>query len=87
MYYVSGLELTRAHWGILSGGGGSELMDRRGCAILALEVVCKDLILNKNSTQKFILQDFMLAIFQQGKLCLTNISYGRLQKSINYEIL
>ena len=36
--------------------GVSESMDGRGCAILALELV------HKNPTQKFILQDFMLAV-------------------------
>ena len=55
----------------LGGGGGggrgvgegvSELMDRWGCAILALEVVPKSLIFAKNPTQKFISRDFMLAI-------------------------
>ena len=46
----------------LVGGGGSESMDRWGCAILALEVIPKNLISHKNPTQKFILQDFTLAI-------------------------
>ena len=44
------------------GGGVSESMDRRGCAILAPEVVPKNLIFAKNPAQKFILQEFMLAI-------------------------
>ena len=71
---------------ILRGGGGggvSELTDRQGCAILALEVVPKNLF-----------YQILCLLFQQEKLCLTNISskngqvaYRRLQKSINYEIL
>ena len=36
-----------------SSGGVSESMDGQGCAILALEVVPKNLILHKNPTQKF----------------------------------
>ena len=51
----------------LGGGGLSESMDGRGCAILALELVPKNLIFAKNPTQKFILQDFKLT-FQRGKL-------------------
>ena len=52
----------REEGGSGSGGGVSESTDRRGCAILALEMVPKNLISHKNPTQKFILQDFMLAI-------------------------
>ena len=47
------------------GGGGrgvSESMGRRECAILVLELVPKNLISRKNPAQKFILQDFTLAI-------------------------
>ena len=44
------------------GGGVSESMDGWGCAILALEVKPKNLIFTKNPAQKFILQDFTLAI-------------------------
>ena len=44
------------------GLGVSESTDIWGCAILALEVVPKNLISHKNPTQKCILQDFMLAI-------------------------
>ena len=37
------LNLASGHF-TLGGGGGSESMDQRGCAILALEVVPKNLI-------------------------------------------
>ena len=50
------------------GGGGSELTDGWGCAILALEVIPKK-ILPKNLFYKIL-----HLLFQQGKLCLTNIS-------------
>ena len=36
--------LLNLHLGGRGGGGGSESMDRQGCAILALEVVPKNLI-------------------------------------------
>ena len=47
----------------LGGGGVSELMDGRGCAVLALEMVPKNLFYK-----------ILCLLFQQGKLCLTNIS-------------
>ena len=40
-------------------------MDGQGCAILALELVPKNLIFAKSPTQKFILQDFILAISEK----------------------
>ena len=54
----------------ISGGGGgiSESTDGWGCAILALEVIPKN-ILPKNLFYKIL-----HLLFQQGKLCLTNIS-------------
>ena len=45
------------------GGGVCELTDRQGCAILALEVVPKNLFYR-----------ILCLLFQQGRLCLTNIS-------------
>ena len=66
------ISITR-EMSISRGGGGgevSELTDRQGCAIFALEVVPKNLVSHKNPTQKFILQDFMLAI-SATKLCVT----------------
>ena len=62
--FLKTVEANQSHTTIFSGGGGggvSESTDRRGCAILALEVVPIS-GLHKNPTQKFILQNFMLGI-------------------------
>ena len=55
------------------GRGGSESMERRGVLFWLLNWYPKIYFLHKNPTQKYILQDFMLAVLV-GELCLTNIS-------------
>ena len=46
----------------LGGGGVSESTDRQGCPISLSKWYPKVYFLHKNPSQKFILQDFMLAI-------------------------
>ena len=58
----------------LYSGGGSELMDRRECAILALKVVPKNLIFCIKILPKNLFYKILCLVFQQGKLCVTNIS-------------
>ena len=68
----------------LGGGGVSESMDGRGCAILALELVPKNLILAEKSYPKIYFTRFYACNFS-----LTNISASSLWQvvKINYEIL
>ena len=56
------------------GRGVSESMDGQGCAILALEVVPKKFNVLINILPKNLFYKILCLLFQQGKLCLTNIS-------------
>ena len=76
-----------------SGGGGrgvSESMDEWRCAILALELVHKNLIFAEKSYPKIYFTRFYACYFSKenyASLIYQLVAYGRLQKSINYEIL
>ena len=81
-------------WNCSSGGGGvSESTDRRGCAILALEVVPKNLIPQK-ILPKNLFYKILCLLFQQGNYASLPIyeekmasSLSQVAKSINYELL
>ena len=61
---------------IFSGGGGvNESTDRWGCAILALEVVPKNLIFTLKTHPKIYFTRFYACYFSKEKLCkTTNLS-------------
>ena len=70
--------------------GVSESMDGWGCAILALELVPQNLIFAEKSYPKIYFTRFYACYFSKknyASLVYQLVAYGRLQKSINYEIL
>ena len=56
------------------GGGVSESMGRQGCAILALEFGTQKFNFHIKILPKNLFDKILCLLFQQGKLCLTNIS-------------
>ena len=68
----------------------SESMDGWGCAILALELVPKNLIFAGKSYPKIYFTRFYACYFSKENYAsriYQLVAYGRLQKSIDYEIL